>query len=61
MASDAIIDGGDPGLKIGSLKENTVTEILLEMEVDGVVPDSASSFRIEIEKAADADSGGEAA
>ena len=61
VEQEAIIDGGVPGLRLGSLKEDTVTEIFLEMKVDGADLGVDSSFRIEIEKAAEAGSGSKAA
>ena len=60
-AADGVItNSGAPGLRLGSLKEDTDTEILLEVEIDGTMSDSGTSFRIEIEAVAEAGDEGEA-
>ena len=52
VANGAIINGDNPGLRLGSLKKDTVTEVLLEVETDGAISGADPSFRIEIEEVA---------
>ena len=60
VADEVLANTGTSGLRLGSLKEDTNTEILLEVEIDGTMSNAGPSFRIEIEETADAGDEGKA-